>query len=72
MPGTCGDEDGDAGPFSARVCPGHRGHFGGGKPSATKVPPMQHSGPMACVSWKAPFHLTLRQGGGAEEKAVSG
>ena len=31
MPRTISNEDGNAGPFSAPACPGHRGHFGGGK-----------------------------------------
>ena len=26
-----GNEDSNAGPFSAPACPGHHGHFGGGK-----------------------------------------
>ena len=72
MPGTIDDEDGDAGPFSAPACPGHRGHFGGVKPPPPMVPPMQHSGPLECIDQKAPFCRTVRQGGGAKEKAVSG
>ena len=71
MHGPSGDEDGVAGPFSAPACPGHRGRFGGGKPPPSTVPLMQHSGPLTCVERKAPCHRTVRQGGGAEEKAVS-
>ena len=32
---------------------------------------MRHDGPLACIEQKAPCHRTVRQGGGAEEKAVS-
>ena len=71
MPGTSDDEDGNACPFSAPACIGHRGHFGGGKPPPPTVLLMQHSGPLAYVEQKAPCHRTVRQGGGAEEKAVS-
>ena len=49
MPRTSGDEDGNAGTFSAPACPGHRGHFGGGKLSPPTVPPMRHSGPLAYI-----------------------
>ena len=72
MPGTSGDEDSDTGPFSAPACPGHRGHFGGGKPPPPTVTLMQHAGPLTCIERKAPCHRTVRQGVGAEEKAVSG
>ena len=65
MPGTSVDEDGDAGPFSAPAFPGHRGHFGRGKPPPPTVPPMRHSVPLACVE-------RVRQGGGAEEKVSGG
>ena len=41
MPGTSGDEDGDAGTFYAPACPGHRGNFGGGKHPSPTVPPMR-------------------------------
>ena len=34
--------------------------------------PMQHDGPLACIVRKAPCHRIVRQGGGEEEKAVSG
>ena len=33
---------------------------------------MRHADPLACVERKVPCHLTVRQGGGAEEKVVSG
>ena len=36
------------------------------------VPPMRHAGTLACVERKEPRHCTVRQGGGAEDKAVSG
>ena len=67
-----GNEDGDAGPFSAPACPGHRGHFGGGNPPPPTVPPMQHAGPLLYVKRMAPCYCTMRRGGGAEEKAVNG
>ena len=62
MPRTSGDQDGDAGTFSAPACPGYRGHFGGGKHPPPTVPPMQHAGPLAYTERKAPCHRTLRQG----------
>ena len=44
-----GDEDGDAGTFPTPACPGHRGHYGGGKtppthgvPDATCWSPGRH------------------------------
>ena len=54
MPRTSGDEDGDAGPFSAPVCPGHRGHFGEGELPPPTVPPMGHAGLLAHTEQKAP------------------
>ena len=71
MPRTSGNEDGNAGPFYAPVCTRHRGHFGGGKYPPPTVTLVRHAGPLACVERRAPFHLTVLQGGGAEEKAVS-
>ena len=43
MPRTSGYEDGDAGTSYAPACPGHRGHFGGGKPPPPTVPPVRHA-----------------------------
>ena len=40
MPRTSGNKDSDAGPFTAPVCPGHHGHFGGGKTPPTTVTPI--------------------------------
>ena len=40
IPRTSGDEDGNAGTFSAPECPGYRGHFGGRKHPPPTVPPM--------------------------------
>ena len=34
-------------------------------------PSMQHAGPMVCSERKAPFHRSVRQGGGAKEKIAS-
>ena len=67
-----GDKDGDAVQFSALACPGHRGHFGRGKPPPPMVPPMQHDGTLACVERKEICYHTVRQGGRAGDKAVSG
>ena len=36
------------------------------------VPPMRHAGTLAYIERKEPCHCTVRQGGGAEYKAVSG
>ena len=36
------------------------------------VTPMQHAGPLACYKRKAPCHRPVGQGGGAEDKEVSG
>ena len=72
MPGTSGNEDGDAGSFYAPAFPGHHGHFGVGKPPPPTVPPIQHAGPLAYTEQKAPCHCTVRQGSGAIEAAVSG
>ena len=72
MPRTSDDKDGDVDKFYAPACNGHRGHFGGGKPPPTTVPPMQYAGTLAYTEWKAPCHRTVCQGSGAEEAAVSG
>ena len=71
MPRTIGDEDGDASPFSAPACPGHRGLFGEGKPLPPTVPLMRHGGPLAYTKQKAPCHRTVRQGSRSKEAAVS-
>ena len=49
-----GDEDSDAGTFSATAFPGHRGHFGRVKPLPPTVPLMQNYGPLAYTERKAP------------------
>ena len=72
MPRTSGDEDGDAGIFYAPACPGHRGHFGGGKPPPPTVPPMRHAGLLRYTECTAPCHRTVRQGYGSKDAAVSG
>ena len=59
MPRTSGDEDINVGTHSALECPGHRGHFGGGKPPPPTVPPIRHAGPLAYTERKAPFHHTV-------------
>ena len=66
MPRTSGDKDGDAGPFSALACHGHRGRFGGVKTLSPTVPPMQHADPLAYTEGEAPCHRTVRQGGGVK------
>ena len=72
IPRTSGDEDGDAGTFYAPKFPGNRGNFGGGKPPPPTVPPMRHAVPLAHTERKSPCHLTVLQGSGAKEAAVSG
>ena len=72
MTNTSGNEDGDAGTFSAPSSPGHRGHFGRGKPPPPMESPMQHDVPLEYTEWKATCHRTVRQGGGAKEAVVSG
>ena len=72
MPRTIGNDDGDVSPFSAPSCLGHRVHFEGGKPPLPTVPSIRNADPLACVEGKVPCHHTVRQGGGAEEKVVSG
>ena len=64
--------DGNAGPFYAQVCTGHRGHFGGGKHPPPTMPLMQHAGALAYTERKAPCYRTVFQGSGAEETAVIG
>ena len=66
------DEDGDAGSFTAPSCPGHRGHFGGGKPPPPTVTLMPHSVPPTYTEWKAPWYRTVRQGSEAKEATASG
>ena len=56
MPRTSSDKDGDASTFYSPACPGHRGHFGGGKQPPPTVPPVQISGPLAYTERKAPCH----------------
>ena len=72
MPRTSVDKDGDAGTFSAPAFPGHRGRFGGEKPPPPTVLLMRHYCTLECTEWKTPCHRTVLQGGGLEEKAVSG
>ena len=64
MPRTSGDKDGNAGTFYAPACPGHCGHFGGGKHPPPTVPPMRHTGPLAYTERKLYCHLTMRQRSG--------
>ena len=52
MPRTSDDEDEGAGLFPTPLCPGNRGHFGGGKPPPPMVPPMQHSGTLVYTERK--------------------
>ena len=69
---TSNDEDGDAGTFSVPACPGHHGHFGGGKPPPVTVTPMRNARPLVYTEWKAPCQHTVRHGSGAKEAAGSG
>ena len=72
MPRTSGDEECNAGKFSAPACPVHCGHFGGGNPPPPTVTPMRYDGPLAYTEWKSPCHRTVRQRSGAKEAEVSG
>ena len=69
---TSGNEDSDAGPFSAPEYSGHRGNFGGGKYPPPTVTPMQHAGTLAFIERKALCYRTVHQGAGAEEKVANG
>ena len=62
----------NAGTFSTPGFLGNHGNFGGGKPTPPTVPPMWHAGPLASAERKSPCHCTVRQGGGAEERVLSG
>ena len=66
MPGTSGDEDGDAGALPAPEFPRHRVYYGGGKPPPPTVHTMRHSGPLAGTERQAPCHSSVCQGSGAE------
>ena len=71
IPRPSDNKDGDAGPFPAPACPGHRSHFGGGNPPPLTVPLMRHAGPLAYTERKAPCHRTVHQGGGPKGAAAS-
>ena len=71
MPGTSGDEDGDAGSLPTLECPGHCGPYGGGNPHPPTVQPMQYSGTLEGNEQKAPCHSSVNQGNGSEEAAAS-
>ena len=59
-PRTSGDEDRNAGTFYSPSFPGHRGHFGGGKPPPPTVPHLRHACPLAYTKRKACCHHTVR------------
>ena len=65
------DMDGDEGAFLAPACPGHRDHLGGGKPPASKVLTMQHTGPMAVPQWATQEQRDVQEWG-REEEMVTG
>ena len=67
-----GKKDGDAGTFYAPACPGHCGHFGGGKHPPPTVFPMQHAGPLTYNERKATCYRTVHQGSVSEEAEVRG
>ena len=72
MPGPSGDEDGNAGAFTAPACRRHRGHSGRGKPTPNTVLPMQHDVTPTGPKWQAPCHSPVLQGRGTEEAAACG
>ena len=71
MTGPSSDEDGDAGSLTIPACPGHHGHYGGGKPPSPTVNPMRHTGPPAVTECQAPCHSSVCQRRGAKEAAAS-
>ena len=72
LPRSGRDKDGDADALFQPVCPGYRGHFGGGKPPPPTVPPMRHSGPMEGTKRQAQCHRTVRKGCGTNEASDGG
>ena len=72
LPGKGRDADGDEGTFMAQTCKGRRDHLGGVKPSSSKVPTMQHAGPVAVHKWETQEHRDVQEWGGEEETVTGG
>ena len=72
VPGKGQDMDGDEGAFLETACLGHRDHIGGGKPPSSKIPTMQHAGPMAVTKWTSQEHSDVKEWGGDEEVETGG
>ena len=66
------DTDGDQGEFLATACQGRRDHLGGGKPPSSKMPTMQHSGPVVITKWTPQEHSDVQEWGGEEEAETGG
>ena len=72
MTGPSGDKDDDADYFPIPTCPGHRGHYGGGKSPPTTVHQVRHSGTQKGTEQQAPCHISVHQGSGAKDASASG
>ena len=72
LPSKGWDTDSNADAFLQPACPGHRDHFGRGKPPTPKVLTMLHAGPMAGTKRQVPRHHNVQERGGAEEKTDGG
>ena len=72
LPNKGRDADGDEGTFLAQTCMGRRDHLGGGKPPSSKVPTMQHAGPVAVTKWTPKEHCNVQEWGKEEEAATGG
>ena len=62
MPGTSGDEDGDAITLPAQACPGHRGNSEGGKYPPPTIHTMQHAGPLRALNCSHPATAQCARG----------
>ena len=65
------DTDSDADAFMQPAYPGHRNHFGGGKPPTPKLLTMQHAGTVEGTQQEVPCHRVVQERGGEEETADS-
>ena len=64
--------DGDEGKFLALACPGRRDHLGVGESPSSKMPTMQHAGPVAFTKWTPQNHSNVQEWGGEKEAATGG
>ena len=72
MPGPSDNKDVNAAALPASACPQHLGYSVGGKLPPPVVRPMRHAVPPEGPERQAPGHVTLCQGGGAEETTACG